>query len=100
MIHADEVPPAGSDATMSHNSDTDHTDGQGLGKDGTIPDSPDGIAVGHDPDGSHFNPEEDTDEPDDGGAPTAPAAGSDSTSGDDDPYEIETDLGPDGPAQS
>lgn len=29
-----------------------------LGQDGTIPDSDDGIAVGHVPDGSHFNPEE------------------------------------------
>jgi hypothetical protein len=87
---------------MSHDGDSKATgtDGQGLGKDGTIPDSPDGIAVGHDPDGSHFNPEEDTDEADGSdGAPTAPAAGSDSTSGGDDPYEIETDLGPDGPAQ-
>ncbi|WP_440710615.1 hypothetical protein [Herbiconiux sp. YIM B11900] len=89
---------------MSHDGDSKATgtDGQGLGKDGTIPDSPDGIAVGHDPDGSHFNPEEDTDGADDAdsdGAPTSPAAGSDSTSGDDDPYEIETDLGPDGPAQ-
>lgn len=30
-----------------------------LGTDGTIPNNPDGIAVGHDPDGSHFNSEED-----------------------------------------
>ncbi|MCJ1688571.1 hypothetical protein [Rathayibacter sp. VKM Ac-2927] len=30
-----------------------------LGTDGTIPNTPDGIAVGHDPNGSHFNPEED-----------------------------------------
>ncbi|RFA08619.1 hypothetical protein B7R54_04775 [Subtercola boreus] len=29
-----------------------------LGTDGTIPNSEDGIAVGHVPDGSHFNPEE------------------------------------------
>lgn len=92
---------------MSHDSDssdtgvgTGETDGPGLGTDGTIPDSENGIALGHDPDGSHFNPEEDTDEDADAdGAPTAPAAGSDSSTGDDDPYEIETDLGPDGPAQ-
>ena len=32
-----------------------------LGTDGTIPNTEDGIAVGHDPDGSHFNPEEDPD---------------------------------------
>jgi hypothetical protein len=38
------------------------TDGPDLGKDGTIPNTDDGIALGHDPDGSHFNPEEDTDE--------------------------------------
>ena len=29
-----------------------------LGTDGTIPNSEDGLAVGHVPDGSHFNPEE------------------------------------------
>lgn len=34
------------------------TDGPNLGEDGTIPNSDDGIAVGHDPDGSHFNQEE------------------------------------------
>ncbi|WP_291043187.1 hypothetical protein [Herbiconiux sp.] len=34
------------------------TDGPNLGDDGTIPNSENGIAVGHDPDGSHFNPEE------------------------------------------
>lgn len=34
------------------------TDGPNLGKDGTIPNSDTGIAVGHDPDGSHFNQEE------------------------------------------
>ncbi|WP_066039303.1 hypothetical protein [Herbiconiux solani] len=37
------------------------TDGPNLGSDGTIPNSDTGIAVGHDPDGSHFNPEEDPD---------------------------------------
>ncbi|MDF2443317.1 MAG: hypothetical protein JWR01_1520 [Subtercola sp.] len=31
-----------------------------IGTDGTIPNSDDGIAVGHDPDGSHFNPEEES----------------------------------------
>lgn len=31
----------------------------GLGEDGTIPNEPDGIAVGHQGDDSHFNPEED-----------------------------------------
>jgi hypothetical protein len=30
-----------------------------LGTDGTIPNSDDGIAVGHDPEKSNFNPEED-----------------------------------------
>ena len=39
-------------------STTDDTT-NGLGSDGTIPNSPDGLAVGHDPNGSHFNPEED-----------------------------------------
>lgn len=34
-----------------------------LGTDGTIPNSDDGIAVGHDPDGSHFNPEEEEETP-------------------------------------
>ncbi|MFB2586653.1 hypothetical protein [Herbiconiux liukaitaii] len=33
-------------------------DGPNLGGDGTIPNSDTGIALGHDPDGSHFNPEE------------------------------------------
>ncbi|WP_213815495.1 hypothetical protein [Glaciihabitans sp. dw_435] len=33
--------------------------GPNLGKDGTIPNSDDGIAVGHDPEKSNFNPEED-----------------------------------------
>jgi hypothetical protein len=31
----------------------------GLGKDGTIPDHPEGVAVGFTEDGSHFNQEED-----------------------------------------
>ena len=31
----------------------------GLGKDGTIPNDPDGIAAGHTDEPSHFNPEED-----------------------------------------
>lgn len=39
-------------------STTDDT-ADGLGTDGTIPNSPDGLAAGHDPNGSHFNPEED-----------------------------------------
>jgi hypothetical protein len=30
-----------------------------LGEDGTIPNSDDGIAVGHTPEASNFNPEED-----------------------------------------
>ena len=30
-----------------------------VGKDGTIPNTPDGIAVGRDPEGSNFEPEED-----------------------------------------
>lgn len=34
----------------------------GLGEDGTIPNEPDGIAVGHQGDDSHFNPEEDAGE--------------------------------------
>jgi hypothetical protein len=38
-------------------SDT-NTPNDNLGTDGTIPNTEDGIAVGHDPDGSHFNPEE------------------------------------------
>jgi len=33
--------------------------GPNLGKDGTIPYHEDGIAVGHDPEASNFNPEED-----------------------------------------
>ncbi|WP_165909186.1 MULTISPECIES: hypothetical protein [unclassified Rathayibacter] len=38
---------------------TTHDTTDGLGTDGTIPNSPDGLAVGYDPNGSHFNPEED-----------------------------------------
>lgn len=43
---------------------TSKGDGSGapnLGADGTIPNTDTGIAVGHDPDGSNFNPEEDAD---------------------------------------
>ncbi|GLK18009.1 hypothetical protein [Herbiconiux flava] len=36
-------------------------DAENLGGDKTIPNDPNGLAAGHDPDGSHFNPEEDTD---------------------------------------
>ncbi|MBF4574181.1 hypothetical protein ITJ64_16850 [Herbiconiux sp. VKM Ac-1786] len=36
-------------------------DAENLGDDKTIPNDPNGLAAGHDPDGSHFNPEEDTD---------------------------------------
>jgi len=43
-----------------------------LGSDGTIPNTDDGIAVGHDPDGSHFNHEEDPDPAGDG-SPTKDA---------------------------
>jgi hypothetical protein len=35
----------------------------GLGEDGTIPADPDGLAAGHAGDDSHFNPEEDGEEP-------------------------------------
>lgn len=44
---------------MSDTSKHPETDGPELGDDGTIPNSEDGLAVGHDPDGSHFNQEED-----------------------------------------
>jgi len=40
------------------NADTE-TDPPTVGKDGTIPNTPDGIAIGRDPRGSNFNPEED-----------------------------------------
>ena len=65
------------------------TDGPNLGKDGTIPNSDDGLAVGHDPDGSHFNQEEE--EGDDavlGGSKAGDASG--------DPYDIDSGFGPDG----
>lgn len=37
----------------------------GLGENQTIPNSEDGLAVGHDPDASNFNQEEDPDHPSD-----------------------------------
>lgn len=50
-------------------SDEIPTEGEKLGTDGTIPNSPDGIALGHGGD-SHFNPEEDggATDPDEGDA--------------------------------
>lgn len=58
---------------MGMTNDTDHTenDSEGTPKPGglrenqTIPNTEDGIALGHDPDGSNFNQEEDTDHPSD-----------------------------------
>ncbi|MEA9983930.1 MULTISPECIES: hypothetical protein [Subtercola] len=38
---------------------SDSNEKPNLGTDGTIPNTDDGLAVGHDPEGSHFNPEED-----------------------------------------
>ena len=63
-------------------SDEGTAGGEGLGKDGTIPDDPNGLAAGHVPDGSHFNPEEDP-----VGTPEK---------SDDDLLAPETDFGPDG----
>ena len=40
------------------------TSSEGLGSEGTIPPSEDGIALGVDPDGSTFEPEEEAGEPD------------------------------------
>lgn len=37
----------------------------GLGENQTIPNTEDGIALGHDPDGSNFNQEEDVEHPSD-----------------------------------
>ena len=48
--------------------------GPNLGSDGTIPNSDKGIAVGHDPDGSHFNPEEDPEPGSGSGSGSAPEA--------------------------
>lgn len=46
-------------ATAAGNDSEGTTKPDGLGEDGTIPNEPDGIAVGHQGDDSHFNPEED-----------------------------------------
>ncbi|ARJ06738.1 hypothetical protein DVJ78_03930 [Humibacter sp. BT305] len=66
-------------------SDEGTAGGDGLGKDGTIPDDPNGLAAGHVPDGSHFNHEEDTQGVADGSADEG-----------DDLLAPETDFGPDG----
>lgn len=47
-----------SDAASNHGG----SEGEGLGKEGTIPDSDDGVAVGH-TDESSFEPEEDEQAP-------------------------------------
>jgi hypothetical protein len=47
------------DAPSAANDSEGTTKPDGLGEDGTIPNEPDGIAVGHQGDDSHFNPEED-----------------------------------------
>ncbi|MGO2749644.1 MAG: hypothetical protein ACTIA6_06295 [Pseudoclavibacter sp.] len=47
-----------SDQKISHDSDGEEKP-NGLGEDGTIPNSDDGVAVGYDPDASTFEPEED-----------------------------------------
>lgn len=57
-----------------------NTAGSGLGEDGTIPDSDDGLAVGHVPDGSNFNHEEDPN-----GTPESPTAELDDEPTDDRP---------------
>jgi hypothetical protein len=46
-------------ATDESTSASPDSDADNLGTEGTIPNSTDGIALGHDPEGSHFNPEED-----------------------------------------
>lgn len=58
--------PIEGETTVTDNADNnvqDNTDGTekpgGLGKDGTIPADPDGVAAGHTDTPSHFNPEED-----------------------------------------
>ena len=53
--HADDAPPR-------NGSDSDGTEKPGgLGKDGTIPADPDGVAAGHSDTASHFTAEEDED---------------------------------------
>jgi len=47
------------DGAAAENDSDGTTKPDGLGEDGTIPNEPDGIAVGHQGDDSHFNPEED-----------------------------------------
>ena len=46
-----------SDQKISHDSEGEEKP-NGLGEDGTIPNSDDGVAVGYDPDASTFEPEE------------------------------------------
>ena len=47
-----------SDQKISHDSEGEEKP-NGLGEDGTIPNSDDGVAVGYDPDASTIEPEED-----------------------------------------
>jgi hypothetical protein len=44
--------------SMSGDSTSGDSKPEGLGSEGTIPNTEDGIAIGHDPDGSTFEPEE------------------------------------------
>ncbi|CAD6009486.1 hypothetical protein [Agreia sp. COWG] len=59
-------------------SDEIPTEGEKLGTDGTIPNSPDGIALGHGGD-SHFNPEEDAVANDPGSADDSDSAEDDAS---------------------
>ncbi|MDQ1125088.1 hypothetical protein QE428_000121 [Microbacterium sp. SORGH_AS 505] len=63
MADHDDSAVVGDDAQSPQNgSDSDGSEKPGgLGKDGTIPADPDGVAAGHSDTPSHFNPEEDED---------------------------------------
>lgn len=56
------VTDSGGDNTMSVNEGNTGPDDDGVGKDGTIPDTDDGVAVGHTEESS-FEPEEDEQAP-------------------------------------
>ncbi|MEF2978534.1 hypothetical protein [Subtercola sp. YIM 133946] len=74
---------------------TDSPSKPNLGGDSTIPNTDDGIAVGHDPEGSHFNPEEDNTGGDTAGHDAGSADGSGTTGGSDgDPEEDTASGGP------
>ena len=63
MTDHDDSAVQADDASSEQNvSDSDGTEKPGgLGKDGTIPADPDGVAAGHSDTASHFNAEEDED---------------------------------------